>query len=164
MYLLLMRHGIAEDGTPDDERRLTRKGERRVETLAGVLERLDLRPDIVLCSPLVRAIETAQVVAKAMDLDADVEKTPALEFAGQWEHFEALVNDRLQGQRRSAVVLAIGHMPQLAMLATMAIHGAPGPFEIAKGAVVGIRYRDSTLQPGAGDLRFYITSSLAKRL
>lgn len=163
MHLLLMRHGIAEDGTPDEERRLTRKGERRVETLAGVLDRLDFRPDVLLCSPLVRAVETAKIVAKTMDLDAEIEKTPALEFAAPWEHFEAVANDRLRGAGRSAVVLAVGHMPQLGMLATVSIHGAEGPFEIAKGAVVGVRFRANMVEPGGGDLRFYLTSSLAKR-
>lgn len=164
MYLILMRHGIAEEGTPDEARRLTRKGERRVRTMAQLLDRLDFRPDLVLTSPLARAVETARAVAKEIDLETEIVETPSLAPDGEWEAFADLLNERLRGARSSTVVLAVGHMPNLDLIASLAVHGQIQEFEIAKGALVGIRFRITGIEPGAGELRFYLTPSLAKRI
>jgi phosphohistidine phosphatase len=164
MYLVLMRHGVAEEGTPDETRRLTRKGERRVRTMAQLLDRLDFRPNIVLSSPLVRAVETARAVVKEIDLETEIVETPTLKPDGEWDAFAEFLNERLKGAKSSTVVLAVGHMPNLDVIASLAVHGRLQEFEIAKGAVVGIRFRITGIEPGAGELRFYLTPSLAKRI
>ncbi len=161
MYLILMRHGIAEDGTPDEERRLTKKGARRVEAMARLLDRFGFRPDAILTSHRVRAVETARIVADAMDLDAPIAKTDAIDLAGPWEHFEAVVNGAAGD---GGVVLAIGHQPQFGIFTSMAVHGESDPFDLRKAGCVGIRFPGRTVSAGTGELRFYLTPSLAKRI
>src|SRR5687768_14745129 len=71
MNLLVIRHGIAEDrevwaqtGEPDDRRPLTKKGVRRMRRAAKGLHRILPRLDLLATSPLTRAVQTAEVVAK----------------------------------------------------------------------------------------------------
>src|SRR5262245_56535456 len=67
--LYLIRHGIAEersDAWPDDAKRpLTDQGMSRMRKAARGLERLGVSFDVVLTSPLVRARQTAEIVASA---------------------------------------------------------------------------------------------------
>src|SRR5262245_29314051 len=69
--LLLIRHGVAEErgpAWPDDAKRpLTEEGIERLQKSARGLERLDVWIDIILTSPLVRARQTADIVASAFD-------------------------------------------------------------------------------------------------
>src|SRR5688572_32669777 len=69
MQVIIIRHAIAVPrGTPDipdDERPLTRRGERRFIDAARGLARLEKRPDVLLTSPLPRAKQTADIAAGA---------------------------------------------------------------------------------------------------
>lgn len=63
MDLFIVRHGQAEDSGPtgnDGGRRLTEKGQRQSAAVGRVLASLDLVPDLVLSSPLIRARQTAE--------------------------------------------------------------------------------------------------------
>ena len=65
MDLILWRHAEAEDGVPDGERALTKKGRKQAAALAAWLnERLPKRPRI-LVSPAVRAQQTAAALGQA---------------------------------------------------------------------------------------------------
>ena len=69
--LYLIRHGVAEergDAWPDDGKRpLTEEGARACERSMRGLGRAGIGFDVVLTSPLVRARQTADVVAAAFD-------------------------------------------------------------------------------------------------
>jgi phosphohistidine phosphatase len=67
--LLLVRHAEAAPGDPDELRALTRQGGRQARELARRLARE--RPDALLTSPLLRARETAEAIARAADLTAE---------------------------------------------------------------------------------------------
>src|SRR2546427_12949958 len=81
MRLLIIRHATAVPrGTPDvpdDERPLTKRGERRFRRAAAGLARITRRPDVLLTSPLPRAHRTAVLAAKAWGKLAPVQ-VPAL--------------------------------------------------------------------------------------
>lgn len=72
MRIYLMRHGLAgnRDSWQGDDalRPLTGKGERRICAAADGLKALNPGADILLTSPLVRARQTAEIVAKALRL------------------------------------------------------------------------------------------------
>jgi phosphohistidine phosphatase len=79
MKLYFLRHGQAnweQWDRPDDERPLTKKGRKEVESVAGALKSLKVRPQEILSSPLPRAAETAQIVAQKLDID--LAETPLL--------------------------------------------------------------------------------------
>src|SRR5271170_5224137 len=84
MLVYLVRHGIAVDREdpdcpPDAERPLTKKGiEKARLVLKGLLE-LGAKPDVILSSPLVRALQTAEIAAKVMHYSKDkIRRTDAL--------------------------------------------------------------------------------------
>src|SRR3981189_1223644 len=66
MEIYLVRHGIAVDGEsdgPDAFRPLTGKGRRRFHKTARAFARLGRKLDLILTSPLVRAVQTAEILA-----------------------------------------------------------------------------------------------------
>lgn len=69
MKLYLLRHGRAdwpEWDQPDDERPLTKKGKKEMRRVAKFLCRLKIAPALILTSPLPRARETAEIVARRL--------------------------------------------------------------------------------------------------
>ena len=68
MELYFLRHGIAADagpaGTGDAGRPLTKEGVTKMEAEARGLRRLKVKSDTLLYSPLVRARQTAEIVAR----------------------------------------------------------------------------------------------------
>src|SRR5262245_15940784 len=63
MDLFLMRHGEADSAAArDEDRALTEAGKTDVREAARGMARLGLRFDVALCSPLLRARETAEAV------------------------------------------------------------------------------------------------------
>ena len=67
MKLYVMRHGPAADDSPsgrDADRALTPAGRERVTLVAKALTEGGEEPFAILSSPLVRAVETAEIVAE----------------------------------------------------------------------------------------------------
>src|SRR6266508_886921 len=66
MKLYFLRHGEADWPSwkkPDDERPLTKRGKREMRDVAKFLDRLKVRPDLIVTSPLPRAAQTAEIAA-----------------------------------------------------------------------------------------------------
>jgi phosphohistidine phosphatase len=105
MKLYFLRHAEAEElAASDFERRLTARGTRRTETAARVLVRLGIRPHIY-SSPRVRALQTAEIVAGALDLPVEVDD--GLDFAFDLDVVEELIGDLAP----DAEVMFVGHEP-----------------------------------------------------
>jgi phosphohistidine phosphatase len=125
MQLLVIRHGIADDrdefaktGEDDSRRPLTKRGERKMRDGAAGLVRLIDRLDVIGASPLVRAQQTAAIVADAYG-DTPVHTVEALAPEGKPT---ALV--RWLAQQRAAEAIAIvGHEPDLGELVTWLMTG-----------------------------------------
>jgi len=120
MLLTLLRHGAAmelKDLPPgpdgrlpvDDERPLTDRGRRRLKKAARGLRRLRVRPDRILHSGLVRAKETAEVVAEGLEIEVPsfVEVAALLPDAEPAELFSLLPTLGVEE------VLCVGHAPNL---------------------------------------------------
>ena len=72
MHLYFLRHGEADWpnwNKPDDERPLTERGKKEMKKVAAFLARLDLSLDHIVTSPLPRAKQTAEPVAKFFELE-----------------------------------------------------------------------------------------------
>src|SRR6266700_1431753 len=79
MKLYFLRHGEADWPNwkkPDDERPLTKRGKREMRDVAKFLDRLKVRPDLIVTSPLPRAAQTAEIAADY--LKAKVRKDESL--------------------------------------------------------------------------------------
>ena len=120
----LLRHAEAEDGSPDAERPLTKKGERQSRSAGAALAALGVKIDACLTSPKVRAAETARLCCEAIGVEPRLE--PRL--AGGPFDAEALAAGL-------GDVLMVGHDPDF----SAAVHGMTGAqVRLKKGGIAGI--------------------------
>lgn len=113
--LLLMRHGEAVAGAPDNMRRLSAHGEQEVAQVAGWLaQRVASHawsPLRIIASPYRRAQQSAQAVAQTLGID-DVET-----YAGITpDDSPKEVCEWLMTQPESNSLLLVSHMPLLGEL------------------------------------------------
>jgi phosphohistidine phosphatase len=121
----LLRHGEAEDGSPDAERKLTEKGERQARAAGAALARVDGRIDACLASPKVRAADTARLACEALDVEVQLEP----KLAGG--PFDAEMLAAGLGDN----VLLVGHDPDF----SMAVHTLTGAqVRMKKGGLAGV--------------------------
>lgn len=118
MRVLFVRHGPAIDprGASFDEARwLTAEGRRRVRRVAGALVELDVAPTAIYASHLVRAVQTAEILAAAQPgFDSPVEVLPALS-PERGTTAQALAP--LDEASNDAVLFFVGHEPKIRALA-----------------------------------------------
>ena len=125
MNLYILRHGIAvERGTPgyakDADRPLTPEGERKLRLIAEAMQALELRFDLVLSSPYLRARQTAEVVASALDLRKRLDFSDSLVPDGSTHQLVESLN-HLRPAPES--VLLVGHEPYLSGLISLLVSG-----------------------------------------
>lgn len=116
MQLYLVRHGKAEAGTDDDRRRLTDGGKKAVQRIARRLAAAKVRVDRIEHSGLVRAAETAEIIADT--LDAKVEAVTGLRPSDD----VTSTARRLEGTEESSLML-VGHLPFMERLASYLLTG-----------------------------------------
>jgi phosphohistidine phosphatase len=64
VQIYLLRHGIAENTTPDSERALTPEGREKLRRVLARARAADVALSLILSSPYRRAIETAEIAAE----------------------------------------------------------------------------------------------------
>jgi phosphohistidine phosphatase len=158
--LYLVRHGVAEqrgDAWPDDSKRpLTAQGTMRFRKAARRLAGFGVSIDVVLTSPLVRARQTADILASAFD--AHVVTSEALAPGGS---HQAILAELEKQSKRSSLAL-VGHEPDIGQLAAR-LCGARHALEFKKGAICRIDVE--TLPPGnPGALRWFIPPRMLRAL
>ena len=137
MEIYLVRHGIAvgrEEDMPDPLRPLTEKGRRRFRKTARAFARLGRKIGLILTSPLVRAVQTAEILAGATEhreVAVLEELDPGVGIA---QLLEAL------GKRvgKSKTVALVGHEPQLSSVLSALCGVSQEEFDLKKGAIVRV--------------------------
>jgi phosphohistidine phosphatase len=114
----LVRHAKAEDGEPDAERRLSAEGRQQAKELAERLRREGVRADAVLTSPLVRARQTAEEIARAVGVEAEAD--------GRLAPGATADDLRAAVAGRGETVIAVGHQPDCGRIAAE-VTGEPEP-------------------------------------
>jgi phosphohistidine phosphatase len=161
MLLLLNRHADAGDRDPDqwpDDtlRPLTDKG-RKVESEVGrFLRKRDLAPHLVLTSPWLRAVQTAEILVEASR--ASQPPVPCEPLADEPDL--ARLTEYVGHQPPDAVVAMVGHSPWMEELAALLLTGSGSGIrmDFPKSGVMGIRLDE--LAPAAGELRFFLRPKL----
>jgi phosphohistidine phosphatase len=166
MELLVIRHGDAMDkeefaktGKSDDLRPLTSAGMEELKEIARALRELVKKIDLLVTSPLVRAVQTAEIVGAAYDIP--VSKTTAvLSPDSEVEEFEKWCKD-LEDVKRIAVV---GHEPHLTALVSWLLTGdEEASIELKKGGMCLLEF-DSGIKGGEGILNWLMTPGQLKRI
>jgi phosphohistidine phosphatase len=138
MDLLLIRHAKAldKDAPIDDGHRpLTAKGRRDALEVGKLLRDAEVGLDAIVSSPLVRAVETAELVAVGLGFEAAIEVAPELATG---RHPQAVVEEVILPRADLGWVALVGHEPQLgALLGALLRAPAPG---LAKAAAVRLSW------------------------
>lgn len=127
MDLYILRHAIAVDsGSPayedDSQRPLTPRGSAKMKRIASGLRRMEVEFDFILSSPLLRAKQTASILAKTYDLHDKLVLTPALQPEAPGSQIINEINEKYPQYKH---VVLIGHQPSLNTLISMLISGDP---------------------------------------
>jgi phosphohistidine phosphatase len=123
--LWLLRHGDAEDGSPDAERELTEKGREQSRLAGAALDALGVKLDACLASPKVRSAQTAELACEPLGVDPQLEP----KLAGGPFDAEALASGL------GDEVMLVGHDPDF----SMAVHSLTGAqVRLKKGGLAGI--------------------------
>ncbi len=146
MKVYVVRHGEAEEqrpGRPDAERELTREGRAQFEGVVAGLAVLGIELDRILTSPLIRARETAEILARTLPGPNPVE-IEALAPGGRFEAvFHAL-------REPAQAVALVGHEPALGALVSLATTGIPSDaMPLKKGGVACLKFAGSPRPKGA---------------
>lgn len=137
-FVLMLRHGIAEDATAekkDEDRGLTAEGHARMKEIVRGIELVLPKAEAIYSSPLLRAVQTSLWVSKAYRSRVEVKTVDALLPGAATKSFRALLDSI--GERR---VVLVGHEPNLTdnMRALVGIKKADA-MELKKGGCYGIR-------------------------
>jgi phosphohistidine phosphatase len=160
--LYFVRHGVAEqrgEAWPDDTRRpLSGEGMSRMRKGARGLARVGVGIEVILTSPLVRARQTAEILA------AEIEPRPSLvniDSLAPDGSYAAVIADLEKHARKMRIAL-VGHEPMIGELVARLI-GSRHAIEFKKGSICRIDVED--LPPaGPGDLRWMLTPKMLRAL
>ncbi len=166
MDLLIIRHAAAQDredfareGRPDIERPLTKRGVERMQMAARGLTTLALPIERLVTSPAARAVQTAEIVAPAVERRRIEEEgvfapDAPLGSAVEW----------LRKQPRVDGMAVVGHEPGLGQLVECLIAGRPsGNMPMKKGGMVLIRF-DNAVGYGNGKLVWALPPAVLRSL
>jgi phosphohistidine phosphatase len=157
MLLLLIRHANAGTRDPnqwpdDTQRPLTDKGRKVQRDVGRFLRKRDLAPQLVLTSPWLRAVQTAEILVESSRVSQP--PLPCDPLAADPDL--ARLADHLGHQPPDATIAMVGHSPWMEELAAILLGGSATGLRIdfPKSGVMGIDLE--SLAPGAGELRFFL--------
>lgn len=148
MQVFLIRHAEAIQETlalRDPHRHLTAGGRRQARAIGDRLRWHDCVPTHIWSSPLVRAIQTAELVAAALDYDAVIDALPALAPDENPRDVVAAVGavgavaaaGAGAAAGADAVIMLVGHEPGLSAVGALLI-GQPEFASLAKAQAARI--------------------------
>ena len=141
LKLYFLRHGQAgnrQDWRGDDSKRpLTVKGKQRMQREAATIWTLELPLDVIISSPLVRAAQTAEIVAKAKGSSAKLVTDGRLAPGFGPKHLAAIVAEH----RGARGLMLVGHEPDFSETISQVTGG--GRLTMKKGALACVEVEDS---------------------
>lgn len=139
LRLYLIRHAHAEDGFDDARRPLSARGRKQIRAMARFLGSSDdFAPAEIWHSPLLRARETASLLAGRMKVPAKLCSVAGLTPGDD----PAIMTTKLQTRRKTLAL--VGHEPHLSALASLLVAGSAEPpiIVMRKCAVLGLERED----------------------
>jgi phosphohistidine phosphatase len=162
--LYLVRHAIAFDFDPsqwpdDSQRPLTPEGQKRFSRAARGLRAIVPSVELVLCSPWVRAWQTAELLESEAGWPRPVACEALVSGRGPADILQAL-----QPFATHNALALVGHEPGLHELASYLLTAdTDAQIEMRKGSVARLEVVES-LRPGAGRLRWLLPPKVLRAL
>lgn len=147
MIVHLVRHAEAVERSPEiqeEHRFLTRRGRNRFRKAAKSGRNSGIAPEVILSSPLVRAVQTAEILAQVVKFKGDLLITPLLAHGFRQENF----NELLKEFPTVSELALVGHEPELGSLAGILL-GSGATCTLDKGAIVSFK-----MNPGGTEAAF----------
>jgi len=159
LRVTLIRHAEAGDDAPrDDARTLTVRGRADARRLGRVLARRGIRFTTIVTSPLVRAVQTAEIVAAATDYRGRMAATDLLVPEGAPGDVVALLSKLDKSAAKSVALVA--HEPILSAIAA-ALTGKSRYPALRKAEALRIRLPEGPATTGS--LRWRVDGGSGKR-
>ncbi len=156
MHVYFLRHGKAapraEWQGDDAARPLTPAGEEEMRRGAEALRALDLGLEVIVSSPLVRARQTADIVAAALDAGTGVVEDARLGHGFDTGRLTKLLADHAPAQS----IMIVGHEPEFSTTIAKLVGG--GAIVLKKGGLARVDL--PTIASGGGRLVWLLTPSL----
>jgi phosphohistidine phosphatase len=158
--LYIIRHAWAgqrdDSRWPDDGMRpLTAEGKERFARVVKKLVGAGVAPSVIATSPLVRCVETAEILAAGLDRAKLVKRDelqPGSDLPGLLRWTARQVGDHEQ-------IAWVGHAPDVDNLAAALIGDGGALIHFAKGAAAAIHF-DGEPAAGKGELQWLATAKL----
>ncbi len=159
MLLYIVRHAWAADYGPsgdDRQRALTAEGRRRFADVVAWFVKRDFAPKAIVTSPLVRCVQTAELLAEGSPARPKVfereELAPGSDLRGllKWMGQQDWTHDE---------ICWVGHAPDVGRLTALLIGGGRAAVDFPKAAMAALRF-DERPAEGAGELRWLVTPRL----
>jgi phosphohistidine phosphatase len=150
--LYILRHADAEDSAASDfQRELTQKGREQSRRVAAYMKEFDLKPELILTSPYVRARQTAEIVAE----DCGLEEPVVEEEIGAGFAPDCVITTLSSYARENPSLMIVGHNPDLTHLGHWLLGMLDGGgLHVRKASLMQLHL--TKLSQGAGTLEFFL--------
>ena len=163
MQLYIVRHGIAIDREdpkcpPDPERYLTEEGIEKTKQVAEGVVALGATADMLISSPYVRAMQTAEIFAELLKYPKEKIRRTDLLLPGSEA---SLFYRELAKDRQSKTVFCFGHAPQLDDVVAAGLSSKHQVTALKKAGVALLEFR--RVSPPSGQLVWLATPKLLRK-
>ena len=163
MEIYVVRHGIAIDREdpkcpPDPERYLTEEGIEKTKRVAAAVAALGASPDLLLSSPYVRAMQTAEIFAAALEYSKQKIRRTDLLLPGAEP---SLFFRELAKDKQTSTLFVFGHAPQLDDIIAAALGSKHHVTSLKKAGVALIELK--RVSPPNGQLVWLAPPKLLRR-
>ncbi|HJV36155.1 phosphoglycerate mutase family protein [Geomonas sp.] len=151
MIIHIVRHAEAVDRSEnisEEHRFLTPRGRKRFREAAKALRKTGAAPDLILTSPLLRAVQTADILAESLRYEGDMLVEQLLSPGFRPQKLDRLLNVYPHVKE----LVLVGHEPDVGMVVGSLL-GSEGSCSLTKGAIVSFQ----TTGPGQADFVGMIT-------
>lgn len=156
VILYFMRHGDAGAHSPaadDEERTLTVAGAAALRGAAPLWQRINLRPEVVISSPLPRALQTAELLIIGLGLSEPPVVDDRLRPGASWADLGQTLAEHPDARR----VAFVGHEPDLSE--AVCLLTAAAAVRMRKGAIACVEF-PGVPEPGGGELAWLLDPDL----
>jgi phosphohistidine phosphatase len=162
MDLFILRHGEAgktiPSGSTDSKRPLTVTGEKEMVIISKALRKMGVRLDVILTSPLKRARQTADIVAKEFKAQNKLRQMRELSPEGD----KKALYQNLSSFKEGTSILLVGHSPYLSeMVSEIVSDDSSVRLDLKKGGIVRIRVTVAAPKL-KGELRWLVSPRLSR--
>ena len=119
LFLIRHAHAVDGDGMRDDDRPLSKDGRKQALDVGGALAKQKVRFGRIVTSPLVRAVETAELVAVTLGFDGQLDVHDAMRPDGSWKH---LLKELLAGHDHGGGLALVGREPTIGHYLSKLLH------------------------------------------